>query len=260
MIYMSIFRRIKIEVIMSDQPRLIHLSPDGPDAEGLTQLDLEPAEFQSPLPVQNAHIFYEDATIGLTVGVWDTTEMQETFGPYPGDEFICVLQGQFAMVDAQGDAVPAGKGDAVAFRNGAPMSWKQEGYLKKFFVTYLDPNGPVPQIATAQEAVIVLDPHAQLSDVSDSGQTRERTHVAFTNDAKNMTAGVWESGAADYGMSIFTVHKFVRVLEGEATILEHDGKVHYVTANDYFFIPKGTECQWEIQKYMKTTYAQIDAG
>ena len=57
MIYMSIFRRIKIEVIMSDQPRLIHLSPDGPDAEGLTQLDLEPAEFQSPLPMQNAHIF-----------------------------------------------------------------------------------------------------------------------------------------------------------------------------------------------------------
>jgi uncharacterized cupin superfamily protein len=210
--------------------------------------------------VQNAHIFYEDATIGLTVGVWGTTEMQETFGTYAGDKFICVLQRQFAIVDAQGYAVPAGKGDAVAFRNGAPMSWKQEGYLKKFFVTYLDPNGPVPQIATQQEAVILLNPHAQLSDVSDSGQTRERTHFAFTNDAKNMTAGVWESDAADYGMSIFTVRKFVRVLEGEATILEHDGKVHYVAANAYFFTPKGTECPWRIQNYMKTTYAQIDAG
>ena len=54
---MFIFSRIKIEVIMSDKPCLIHLSPEGPKADGLTQLDLEPAEFQSPLPVQNAHIF-----------------------------------------------------------------------------------------------------------------------------------------------------------------------------------------------------------
>ena len=38
MIYVSIFRRIKIEVITSDQLRLIHLSPEGPDTDGLTQL------------------------------------------------------------------------------------------------------------------------------------------------------------------------------------------------------------------------------
>ena len=78
---MSTFHRNEIEVIMPNQPRLIHISPDGPNAEGLTQLDLDPQEFQSPLPVQTAHIFFEDIAIGLTVGVWDTTTMKETFGP-----------------------------------------------------------------------------------------------------------------------------------------------------------------------------------
>ena len=57
MIYMSIFHRIKIEAIMSDQLRLIHLSPDGPYAEGLSQLDLEPNEFQSPFQCR-MHIFF----------------------------------------------------------------------------------------------------------------------------------------------------------------------------------------------------------
>ena len=256
---MSTFHRNEIEIIMPDQPRLIHISPDGPNAEGLTQLDLDPKEFQSPLPVQTAHIFFEDIAIGLTVGVWDTTTMQEIFGPYPGDEFICVLEGKFAMIDAQGNAVQVSKGDAVALRNGAPMSWKQEGYLKKFFITYLNPKVPKPDIKSAQGAVIVLHPHPQLSDVPNSGQTKEHAHVAFTNDAKNMTAGVWESGAADYGMSALRAHKFVHVLEGEATILETDGKVHQVAANDCFFMPKGTECQWQIQKYIKTYYAQVAA-
>ena len=76
---------------MSDLPRLIHLDPNGPNGAGLSPLDLDSADFQSAVPQQHLHIFYEEPAIGLTVGVWDTTTMQEAFGPYPGDEVIIVL-------------------------------------------------------------------------------------------------------------------------------------------------------------------------
>lgn len=184
--------------------------------------------------------------------------MQETFGPYPGDEFICVLDGRFTMIDVHGDTMPVSKGNAVALRNGVPMSWKQEGYLKKFFLVFLDPRAPKKIINNEEEAVVILDNHTRLVEGSDASQTQEHTHIAFRNDAKNMTVGLWESTEADYGMLISKVHKLVHVKEGDLTILEPDGKQHQIAANSCFFIPKGTECQWKIKKYLKIYYAAVD--
>ena len=244
---------------MPDLPRLIHLDANGAEGSGLTRLELDAADFQSEVPIQHLHVFFEDADLGLVVGVWDTTTMQEAFGPYPGDEFVWVLEGRFAMIDGDGDAVHAGPGDSVAFRNAAPMSWKQDGYLKKFFVTHLDPDRRTPNVVSGDGAVIVMDPDAPLADVSENGGPVEREHLAFTNDTGNMRVGLWECDTADFGMSPFPVHEFVQVLAGEATIAEADGTTHHVNAGDCFFIPEGTVCQWQIPKYVKKYYAQIDA-
>lgn len=243
---------------MPDQPRLVHLNADGPDGSGLSPLDLDEADFQSTLPVQHAHIFFEDQSTGLAVGVWDTTTMQEAFGPYPGDEFIWVLEGHFSMIDGDGNAVSAGPGDSVVLRNGAPMSWKQDGYLKKFFIT-LPATGGTPTKAVSNDgAVIVMDPDAPLHDVSEPGGPAAREHVAFTNDAGNMRVGLWECGAADFGMCHVSVHEFVQVLAGEATITEANGTKHQVKAGDCFFIPKGTECRWQVSEFVKKYYVQTD--
>jgi uncharacterized cupin superfamily protein len=139
------------------------------------------------------------------------------------------------------------------------MSWKQEGYLKKFFITLLDPDGVPPQIDTADGAVVVMDPDASVQVTSDPGAPVEQSHVAFTNDAGTMTVGLWICEKADFGMEPFPVHEFVRVLEGEAFIAEPDGTEHHVTAGSCFFIPKGTQCHWRIPKYIKKYYAQVSA-
>ena len=242
---------------MSSALHLIRLTSNGPDSTGLSPLELDPADFQSPLPQQHWHVFFEDPAIGLTVGVWDTTTMQEAFGPYPGDEFVWVLEGNFAMIDGEGHATPAGAGQCVAFRNGAPMSWKQDGYLKKFFIRLLDPNAETPTIENAHGAVIVMDPDAPMKASSAEGAPLEREHVAFTNDAGSMTVGLWDCEAATFEMETFPVHEFVKVIEGAAVITMEDGSAHTVKADDCFFIPKGTVCQWHVPTYIKKYYAQI---
>ncbi len=98
--------------------QVIRLDGNGPAGIALQPLDLDPADFQSPLPRQNVHEYFADEEAGPSAGVWDTTTMQRAFGPYPGDEFILVLEGSFAMVDGQGGAVTAKAGDSVCFRNG----------------------------------------------------------------------------------------------------------------------------------------------
>ena len=68
---------------MKTEKRIIRLEPFGPANTGMQKMHLEPEEFQSKIPVQHVHVYYEDETLGLSVGVWDTTSMQEYSGLIP---------------------------------------------------------------------------------------------------------------------------------------------------------------------------------
>jgi uncharacterized cupin superfamily protein len=120
---------------MTDGKRIIPLEPEGPAGTGLEKMDLDPADFQSELPEQYIHVYYEDEGLGLSVGVWTTTTMQEVFGPYPGDEFMWVREGQVSMVDGDGNETRVKPGETFCIRNAIPISWKQEGFLRKFYMT-----------------------------------------------------------------------------------------------------------------------------
>jgi len=67
---------------------VIRLEANGPGGTGLERMDLDAADFQSPLPHQSVHVYFNDDNIGLSVGVWTTSDMQEAFGPYTGDAFM----------------------------------------------------------------------------------------------------------------------------------------------------------------------------
>lgn len=90
-------------------------------------LDLDADDFQSDLPEQHWHLYHENMLLNLIVGVWTTTSMQEKFGPYPGDEFMCILEGQVEMIDREGGKTLIKEGQAFCVRNGVPVSWKQMG-------------------------------------------------------------------------------------------------------------------------------------
>jgi uncharacterized cupin superfamily protein len=215
---------------MTPPPRVIHLDPKGPDGAGLQPLDLDPADFQSPLPVQNYHLYFEDEALGLSVGIWDTTTMQEAFGPYPTDEFILVIEGAFAMLDGKGGAVTAKAGDSVCFRQGIPTSWKQVGYLRKIYLTLSDPEAEMPVIDSAEGGVIVLDGHLASGDET----------VVFRNDCGNMQVCHVATGAFRQPMSEAGAHELVQVLTGSVEVSEPSGAVQMFRSGQVFFIPHGT--------------------
>ncbi|MCX7289311.1 MAG: cupin domain-containing protein [Rhodobacterales bacterium] len=217
---------------MQQTTRVIRLDANGPKDEGLQPLTLDPADFQSPLPVQHVHEYFGDEEAGLSVGVWDTTSMQEAFGPYPGDEFILVLEGAFAMVDGKGGAVTARAGDSVTFRNGIPTSWKQDGYLKKIYLTWRAPGVPPPAIDSAEGGVTVLATPLQAGE------------VVFRNDTGNMTVRHFAADTLGEPFSATDAHELVQVLQGEVQITEHLGATQTFGAGEVAFIPRGTICAW----------------
>ena len=252
---------------MSTEPKVIRLERNGPKSTGMPEMECDPAGFQSSLPTQHLHVYFSDPEIGLNVGVWSTTAMQEAFGPYPGDEFIWVLEGEFKMLDGEGGSVNCPNNSCVAFRNAVPVSWKQEGYLKKFYITYLDPNAESPKIESADNGIQVLDPGVAMEVMGDTEPFElegavpiQKDHNIFTNDAENFFVGTWESGPMKSKMKPFPAHEFVRMLEGEVSITEENGTTQTFKKDDCFFVPKGTVCSWSIPVKVKKHYAILDAG
>jgi hypothetical protein len=253
---------------MSNNLRVIRLDAEGPEGIDLEKMQLDAADFQSPLPEQFGHVYFEDEELGLTVGVWTTTSMQEAFGPYPGDEFMSILEGQVSMVDADGHETLVKAGETFCIRNAIPISWKQVGFLRKFYMTYADPGAVVPEMDSAVGGVKILDTSKLSAGLAPMVTTEPLVIVGekplqhdnpfFTNDAENMYIGMWDSTALDSEMRPFPWHEIVHLLEGEVLITEDDGSSHKFVAGDVFFIPMGTICRWQISDYAKKLYAILE--
>jgi uncharacterized cupin superfamily protein len=216
-----------------------------PESTRLEALVLDPDAFQSPLPVQHYALIFEDEDIGLAVGIWDTTTMQEAFGPYPGDEYITVLDGGFAMVDAAGQELAAAQaGDSVTFRNGVPSSWKQDGYLRKIYVTLHNPDGATPEIASTKDGFRVANPgRLPTGNRGSDGVMRE---VIFRNDAGSMTVTLCAFQAQNLPLAPCPSHRLIRVLSGAITLTEPSGPPQSFGPNTHVFLPEGTVCGWAV--------------
>ena len=237
---------------MNKAPQPIRIDPD---TINLEPLELEPEAFQSPLPIQHCGLIFEDEEIGLAVGISDTTTMQEAFGPYPGDEYITVLDGAFAMVNATGEMLAAARaGDSVTFRNGAPCSWKQDGYLRKVYLTLQDPTGLMPEIALAEGAFRLLDPAcAPRGDPTGDGVTRE---VIFRNDAGTMTVALCTFPDRSLPLGPCPVHRLISEeisLTGPATPPDR------FDAASHVFLPKGATCAWEAMEGTVAVIVDVNA-
>ena len=234
-----------------------------PNAVTLMPLDLDPATFQSSLPDQHYHLLFADAAIGLAVGIWDTTTMQEAFGPYPGDEFVTILDGRFAIVDGTGHAVTGGPGQSACIQNGIPVSWTQDGYLRKIYLTLQRPDCEPLALASADGGVIVLDPagakyashaspghaglgHAGLGAADEQLHGSRSRQVLFRNDLGTLCVTECQWPEVETPVCKSPAHQLLRVLSGQITLTDPHGVSTTCGPDSHVFLPGGTLCKWLI--------------
>ncbi len=90
----------------------------------------------SPVPIQHAHEFFEDATGQFTVGIWQTTGYHRKLINFPRHELMHLLEGEVTMLDGEGGEQTFKAGDTFFVPMGTPNAWKSEGTLKKIYCIF----------------------------------------------------------------------------------------------------------------------------
>jgi uncharacterized cupin superfamily protein len=123
------------------------------DPSGLTTLKIDPKVklqpstppstdiLHSPVPTQNAHEYFMNATGDFTVGVWDTTGYHRKLINFPRHELMHLLKGSVTFTDDKGATQTFKKGDTFFVPLGTPNSWKSEGYLRKIYCIFQPGQG-----------------------------------------------------------------------------------------------------------------------
>jgi len=173
---------------------------------------------------------------------------------------MIVLEGGVTIVDARGRAVSIKAGESFLIPKGMPCVWRQDGYMRKFFVIFDDASGRVPPDPAVLE-VLRPDPQAALApsdgpapELLASPAPAQRDKQYFADLTGQWTVGVWDSTAYHRKTIAFPRHELMHILEGEITLTEDGGPAHTFRAGDTLFVPKGTRCDWKSEGYVRKIY------
>ncbi|WP_394172117.1 cupin domain-containing protein [Thalassotalea litorea] len=131
--------------------------------------------FESAIPTQHTQEFFSDEERGIYVGLWDTTSMRETAGPYPMEEFMVVLEGKADIALATGSMRQVQTDEGFVIPHGTDCQWQQQGYLKKLFVIVDNPT--------------ICPSNAQATDIQIFGPNYN--DVPYVNEAKSFSVYSW---------------------------------------------------------------------
>jgi uncharacterized cupin superfamily protein len=220
--------------------------------------------FDSKIPVQHSHEYFADETLGLYVGVWDTTDMIETAGPYPCDEFMWLLKGEAQIRNCRSGAMEkALAGEPFVIPAGYECQWHQSGYLQKFFLIYENPAEPVPQ-QPAVEGIVIPQKDAPMRRTASVGpfvpldsSVQQQQFICYQNHPGTFQAGTWETGPFVSTKTPFPHFQLSHVIEGELTLTDQDGAEHGFNPGDTFFVPAGVVCSAIAQESIRMFFARV---
>jgi len=230
---------------------------------------VEQGSFSSGSPVQHTYSYFESEQLnhnneeqGFYVGIWDTTDMVETPGPYSCDELMWLLEGEVEIKNCvTGEIERVKAGEAFVIPKGYDCQWIQKGYLKKYFVI-LEPLSEDKTVRENHDGVIKLP--LKIDQPNRGGneyltfvdeEPLQKVFVAYQNKSKTFTAGLWECDGFDSELRPYPLDQFVFLQHGRLNIVDEFDNVQSFRAGEAFFIPQGTLCSWSSSQAIRTIYA-----
>ncbi len=71
---------------------------------------------------------------GLTSGVWESEAFTWETDGYPVDETCVIIEGTIEFRYPDGSEETYGPGEAFSVKKGTPLTWHQDGLVRKYYV------------------------------------------------------------------------------------------------------------------------------
>lgn len=89
------------------------------------------------------------------------------------------------------------------------------------------------------------------AEVLSSGRPQQNGHQYHESSDARFTAGVWDCTEMELKMAAYDVDEFMILLEGHIIIEHRDGQVESFGPGQCFVLPRGTDCIWRQQEYVR---------
>ncbi|MEQ8667071.1 MAG: cupin domain-containing protein [Rhodospirillales bacterium] len=214
-------------------------------------------------PTQRGRMVWDDKDTGLQVGAWDCTTMTTVMEPYSVHEFMHILEGAVTIVHEDGSELTVEAGERFVIPKGTVCSWKQQGYIRKYFVIFDDPSGAKAENPSTLRA-FKLDPHAELSPspvVGGSfrgGVPNQAERVFFEDPTGQLSVGLWMSTPFEREPAAFDRCELMLPVEGEMTLIGN-GREQTFRPGDAAFVPEGADYCWKSEETVAKIYVIFKA-
>ena len=215
----------------------LSVNPEG-FADNVDELDAD--NFASALPTQHSLDYVSDEELGVYVGVWDTTSMQESAGAYEFEEFMVVLAG-FAEIknNKTGLVTKVSAGQAFVIPRGFDCQWIQNGYLKKFY--FIVDNEQLCASNKDANNITIID---------------QDTLQKYQNKQQNFHAGV-DNYSYKSSQSAVAAQRFIYVLSGQVTVTDEHNIKHEFSAGDAFYLAKSKALIWQASENFQSYFVHL---
>jgi uncharacterized cupin superfamily protein len=216
--------------------------------------DFPESEISSGDRSSTGHRWFEDKSLGFSVGVWEAGPNLGRWMNWPVHEFMVILEGEVVMVEEDRETVIKA-GESFFIPKGRRCIWNQSEYAKKFMVLCDDRSTGHPLGIFKIDPKVPLQPSTPpTADMLLSAIPTQKAHEYFSNSTGELTVGVWETTGYHRKLLNFPRHELMHLLEGSVTFTDDKGKSQTFGAGDTFFVPKGTPNSWKSEGTLRKIY------
>lgn len=236
--------------------------------EGLDDLPKLPAsELASGTPRQFARTYFEAPKLGLTVGMWSSSAFEGAMRTRESDEFGMLLDGAATITEASGKVTELAAGEGFVIPRGVECAWKQDGHVRKIFVTYASPRGAAKASGNSTGAhVVKIVTGAQLSPCAgpdksllNGPEPRCAEHIAFTDASGQLTVGLWSATPYDRKATPFGRYELMHFVEGHVELSDGGQDSQGFGVGETVFVPKGAPLGWRSHRDVKKVFVILDS-
>lgn len=208
--------------------------------------DLTADMFESAIPIQHSHAYFEDDDLGLYVGVWDTTDMTETAAPYAMDEFMVLIEGAAVIrnnTTNTSETILAG--ESFIIPKGYDCQWQQSGYLRKFYVIADKPCDTKASASPSIDGVVRFPAITALGN-----------NVYYKSADQHFVSGAFAGDIIDSPIITSVHRRFIYITKGCVTLLDQDLTEYHFKAGDAFLL-SGAQVDWRSSEQITHHYVEL---